>query len=77
MELKYIWKQWIKIELSFLKIREYTINYLKICGTNSDNMPIYFKFDEQCSVNYISYSLEFESKFNEKCLEITSSYFLK
>ena len=40
-------------------------------------MLIYFKFDEQCPVNNISYSSVFDCNINEKCLEITPSYFLK
>ena len=44
-----------KYNYLYLKLRE--IKYpLKICGRDSNNLPIFFRNDEECPINFINFS---------------------
>ena len=63
----------------YLKVRQNKDDYDKNCGTDTFYNSIYFKFDEECPINFINYSLTNicdEQKWSGKCLQITPSYFL-
>jgi hypothetical protein len=64
-----------KYNFPYLKGREGKIkNFLKICGSDSKNNPIYFKKNEECPINYINYTNNKLCESNEKnCLNISSS----